>query len=61
MKSKEYVLLKSLYYDHKEEYDELYNSRFNASDCIHLHFSIAGNPAFFMETPELIKKVVEIT
>lgn len=61
MKSKEYVLLKSLYYDHKEEYYELYNSRFNADECIHLNFSIAGNPAFFMETPELIKKVVDIS
>lgn len=61
MKSKEYVLLKSLYYNHKEEYDELYNSRFNSAECIHLNFSIAGNPAFFMETPELIKKVVDIS
>lgn len=61
MKSKEYVLLKSLYYDHKEEYYELYNSRFNADECIHLNFSIAGNPAFFMETPELIKKVLDIS
>lgn len=61
MKSKEYVLLKSLYYDHKEEYYELYNSRFNSAECIHLNFSIAGNPAFFMETPELIKKVLDIS
>lgn len=61
MKSKEYVLLKSLYYNNKEEYDALYESRFNATECVHLNFSIAGNPAFFVETPELLKKVVEIS
>lgn len=61
MKSKEYMLLKSLYYDHKKEYEALYESRFNSGDCVHLNFVIGNNPAFFMETPELIKKVVEIT
>ena len=61
MKSKDYVLLKSLYYEHKEEYEALYESRINSTECVHLNFSIAGNPAFFMETPELIKKIVEIT
>lgn len=61
MKSKEYILLKSLYYDHKEEYEALYESRMNSPECVHLNFSIANNPAFFMETPELMKKVVEIS
>lgn len=61
MKNKEYVLLKSLYYNHKEEYEALYESRINSTECVHLNFSIAGSPAFFMETPELIKKIVEIT
>ena len=61
MKSKEYVLLKTLYYEHKEEYEALYESRINSTECVHLNFSIANNPAFFMETPELIKKIVEIT
>lgn len=61
MKSREYTLLKSLYYDNKAEYEALYERRFNSSDCVHLKFTIAGNPAFFMETPELVKKVVEIS
>lgn len=61
MKSKEYVFLKSLYYDHKEEYEALYESRYNSSNCVHLNFIIGNNPAFFMETPELFKKVIEIT
>ena len=61
MKSKDYVLLKSLYYEHKEEYEALYESRINSTECVHLNFSIAGSPAFFMETPELIKKIIEIT
>lgn len=57
----EYILLKSLYYEHKEEYEALYESRINSTECVHLNFSIAGSPAFFMETPELIKKIIEIT
>lgn len=63
MKSKgnEYVFLKSLYYDHKEDYEALYESRYNSSNCVHLNFIIGNNPAFFMETPELLKKVIEIT
>ena len=61
MKNKGYVLLKSLYYEDKEKYKALYESRFNSNECIHLNFSIADNPAFFLETPELMKKVVEIT
>ena len=48
MKSNEYVLLKNLYYDHKEEYEALYKSRINSAECVHLNFSIANNPAFFM-------------
>lgn len=61
MNNKDYVLLKSLYYDHKEEYKKLYENRFNSSECVRLNFSIANNPAFFLETPELMKIVVEIT
>jgi len=61
LKDNDYVLLKSLYYDRKEEYEKLYESRYSSSDCVHLNFTIANNPAFFLETPELIKKVVEIT
>lgn len=60
MKSREYTLLKSLYYDRNEEYEELYRKRFHSDECVHLDFTIADNPAFFLETPELIKKVVEI-
>lgn len=61
MKNKDYVLLKSLYYGSRKEYDELYKSRIVSPECVRLDFTIADDPAFFMETPELIKKVVEIT
>lgn len=61
LKIMEYTLLKKLYYDHKDAYEALYESRINSNECVHLNFTIANNPAFFMETPELIKKVVEIT
>lgn len=58
---KEYVLLSSLYYNHKKEYEELYHSRIHSEETIHLNFEIGAYPAFYMETPELIRKVVEIT
>lgn len=61
MKNKEYTLLTNLYYARKDEYEKLYKSRINSNECIHLNFMIANNPAFFMETPELVKKVVDIT
>lgn len=61
LKSKEYVLLKSLYYDRYEKYEELYKERFQSNECVHLNFKIENNPAFFMETPELFKRVVDIT
>ena len=48
MKSKEYVLLKSLYYDRYEKYEELYKERFQSNECVHLNFKIENNPAFFM-------------
>lgn len=61
MKSNKYILLKSLYYDRKEEYEALYERRYHADECIHLDFKIDEYPAFFLETPELFKKVIEIT
>lgn len=61
MNNRDYVLLKSLYYDRREEYNLLYENRINSSECVHLNFTIADNPAFFMETPDLVKKVVEIS
>lgn len=37
LKSKEYVLLKSLYYDRYEKYEELYKERFQSNECVHLN------------------------
>ena len=61
LKNKKYNLLTSLYYDRKKEYEELYQERFHSDECVHLEFVIADSPAFFMETPELLKQIVEIT
>lgn len=58
---KEYVLLSSLYYNHKDQYEKLYQTRIQSEESVHLNFKIGEYPAFYMETPELIRKVVEIT
>lgn len=60
MKNMDYKLLASCYYENKEKYDELYKNRINAPECMHLDFMIEGFPAFFIETPELMKKIIKI-
>lgn len=54
-------MLSSLYYNHKDENEKLYQTRIQSEESVHLNFKIGDYPAFYMETPELIRKVVEIT
>lgn len=61
LKSKDYVYLSSLYYDHQDDYNDLYASRIESDECINLDFIINDSPAFFLETPALLKEVIEIT
>lgn len=55
-----YSQLSAVYYKDKSEYESLYAERFNSEQCIHLDFTVNGNPAFFMETPDLLKTVISI-
>ena len=55
-----YKTLYKLFYSSKKEYENEYNKRFNAENVVHLGFDINGNPAFFLETPEIFKLVISI-
>lgn len=60
MKNFNYKLLSGLYYNRYDEYLELYNKRIHSPEYVSLDFTIADSPAFFLETSELMKTVVEI-
>lgn len=60
MKNFNYKLLSGLYYNRYDEYLELYNKRIHSPEYVPLDFTIADSPAFFLETSELMKTVVEI-
>lgn len=55
-----YKTLYKLFYSSKKEFENEYNKRFNAENAVHLRFDINGNPAFFLETPEIFKLVISI-
>jgi Fic family protein len=55
-----YKPLSKLFYGANQEYINTYNQRFSSENCTKLDFDIAGNPAFFLRTPELYEKVVNI-
>ncbi len=61
MKGHDYVQLSSLFYNHKDEYEKLYEFRFSSNDCVKLDFMIGDNQAFFMETSELLKAALDIS
>lgn len=55
-----YELLKNLYYKDIELFEREYLKRFN-SDCVYrLDITINGNQAFFLRTPDLYEKMIEI-
>ena len=60
LKGNGYTLLSALSYDRKDEYEAFYQRRIHSEECVLLDFTIGGNPAFYLETTELLKTVVEI-
>ncbi len=48
---------------HRPDVDEdaLYQERFSSADAVHLGVPIAGNPGFFVMTPEIYKSVLRTT
>ena len=55
-----YELLKSVSYQSTEEYEKLYNSRFNSDEAVHIGLPIHGFPAFFLRTPDLYEQIIRI-
>lgn len=56
-----YEELKKLYYKDETEYVKEYERRFHSEDTIHLDFEIAGKPAFFVESKEVLRLALHIT
>lgn len=56
-----YEELKKLYYKDETEYAREYKRRFHSEDTIHLDFEIAGKPAFFVESKEVLRLALHIT
>lgn len=56
----EYKSLSKLFYTDKENYERIYESRYNSEYAIHMDFSISGFPAFFVLDPSLYRKTVDI-
>lgn len=55
-----YDSLFKIYYKDKEHYEDIYTQRFNSEIAVHFNFTINGNQVFFLETPDLLKKVIDI-
>lgn len=55
-----YELLTSVSYQSTEEYEKLYNSRFNSDEAVHIDLPIHRSPAFFLRTPDLYEQIIRI-
>lgn len=56
----EYQLLPHLYYENKDEYNQLYEKRFHGESTVHLDFSIHDNPAYYCLCPEIHQMYIDI-
>lgn len=55
-----YQPLSKLFYSDKENYDTIYQNRFNSEYTTHIDFEINGYPAFFVFQPAWYQKTIEI-
>lgn len=55
-----YDSLLKIFYSDTENYNRIYESRYNSDVAVHLDFTIHQNKAFFIETPELLKIIISI-
>lgn len=55
-----YDSLLKIYHSDINNYNKIYESRYNSDSAVHLNFTIHQNQAFFIETPELLKKIISI-
>ena len=54
---KAYKTLNKLFYGPPEVYRKTYEARFSSPTAIHLDFSVAGSPAFFVQNNAIIQQV----
>lgn len=52
--------LKALFHMGAKEYQDEYNSRYNADTTIHLNVTIGNDSAFICQTPEIYKQIISI-
>ena len=57
---KAYKTLNKLFYGPPEVYRKTYEARFSSPTAIHLDFSVAGSPAFFVQNNAIIQQVYHI-
>ena len=55
-----YPELKKLYYEDEAQYKAAYDRRFSGETAVHPDFAVSKNPAFFIQTGEIIQTAYEI-
>ncbi len=55
-----YESLYKLFYIDKDLYEQVYNERIKSKNTFFLDFEIKGNKLFYLEDPELLKKIISI-
>lgn len=55
-----YESLRNLRYRKPDEWQAEYNRRYNSETAVLLNFSIHDKPAFYLETPELLKQIIKM-
>ncbi len=57
----EYISLSKIYYSNKSHYEEIYEKRYTSESSYRFDFSISGNSAFLLLTPELFRLTDKIS
>ena len=55
-----YIQLSKLFYKNKNQFEDIYNNRFNNESTIHIPVNINGNPAFIVYSDEILNLITSI-
>lgn len=55
-----YMSLNKIFYTDRENYEKIYEQRYNSEYAVHMDFSVNGYPAFFILDPSLYSNTVDI-
>ena len=55
-----YDELKKIYYKNQSQWENEYRNRFESKAAIHIDFKIGDDPAFFVETNEVLHLLLDI-